>query len=90
MTSDDREIKRQQELITQLTLICDELGWVIGIPGSEGDDKVSGLIIGTEEFVQAVANGDPHIIEESYDGEGDEIPLLMPKKHVKDGSGNLH
>lgn len=47
--------ERQLELIQQLTEICDELGWIVGVPGEEGSDStVPGLIIGKEEFVYEI------------------------------------
>lgn len=47
--------KKQQEVIEMLQAICEEMGWVIGIPTEEGSDEiVEGLIIGTEEFVRGV------------------------------------
>lgn len=48
-------MKRQQELIDQLSQICSELGWDIVIPGRPEDTIVDGLIIGKEEFVQTVS-----------------------------------
>lgn len=52
---DFSDSERQQQLIQALAEIVDELGWVIGIPLEEGsNEKVHGLIIGTEEFVNDV------------------------------------
>lgn len=48
--TDDPE--RQKKLIEELSLIVNELGWVIGLPA--GVDVVPGLIVGTEEFVKDV------------------------------------
>lgn len=50
--SDGAEQRKQYELIQQLSEIVAELGWVIGMPN--GDDMVEGLIIGEQEFVEAV------------------------------------
>lgn len=44
--------EKQKKLIEELSMIVNELGWVIGLPS--GVDMVPGLIIGTEEFVQDV------------------------------------
>lgn len=44
--------KRQHELIEELSRICNELDWVIGLPNE--DEEVPGLIIGTEQFVTVV------------------------------------
>lgn len=47
--------ERQQELIQALAEIVEELGWIIGIPIVESEeDNVSGLIVGTEQFVMDV------------------------------------
>lgn len=47
--------KTQQELIDELSEICEQLGWTIGIPLEEGDDSpVDGLLIGTESFITKV------------------------------------
>ena len=48
--SDDQ--RRQHELITQLSELVAELGWVIGMPNGEG--PVEGLIIGEQSFVEDV------------------------------------
>lgn len=41
----------QEELIADLFEIVKELGWNIGIPGEEEDEVVSGLVIGTNDFI---------------------------------------
>lgn len=46
---DADEQQRQRLLISKLSEIVNELGWVIGMPA--GEDMVPGLIIGTEQFV---------------------------------------
>jgi hypothetical protein len=47
--------KKQQQLIDVITSACEELGWVVGLPGSENeDDTVPGLVIGIESFVVQV------------------------------------
>lgn len=43
------EQQRQKLLISKLSEIVNELGWVIGLPA--GEEMVPGLIIGTEQFV---------------------------------------
>lgn len=84
--------KRQQELITQLAEICEELEWVVGLPKEEGDDTmVPGLIIGKEEFVMQVvaAYTDDYEVyakDSATDGmhevppKQEEIPSATPKK----------
>lgn len=44
--------RKQQELIQKLAELVNELGWVIGLPDNE--EMVSGLIVGTEDFVREV------------------------------------
>lgn len=49
--------KKQQSLIEQLTMICEELGWVVGLPSTEDDnEKVPGLVVGEESFVIQVVS----------------------------------
>ena len=72
--------KEQQELIEQLAQIVEELGWIIGIPKEEGDDnKVHGLIIGTEEFVYGVVEATGQEVESI---EFDTDPVTGNKKSV--------
>lgn len=72
--------KEQQELIEQLAQIVEELGWIIGIPKEEGDDnKVHGLIIGTEEFVYGVVEATGQEVESI---EFDTDPATGNKKSV--------
>lgn len=54
---DFSDSEKQQKLIQELAEIVEELGWIIGIPtNGETDEKVHGLIIGTDEFVMDVVN----------------------------------
>jgi hypothetical protein len=54
---DFSDSEKQQKLIQELAEIVEELGWIIGIPtNGETDEKVNGLIIGTEDFVMDVVN----------------------------------
>lgn len=47
--------KKQQEIIEMIQAICEEMGWVVGIPSDEGSDEiVDGIIIGTEKFVYGI------------------------------------
>lgn len=76
--------KKQQEFIEMLQSVCEELGWVIGIPSDEESDApVDGLIIGTEKFIYGVVSA----VRDNYDvysknmGE-DLTPLPPPKKKV--------
>lgn len=72
--------KEQQQLIEQLAQIVEELGWIIGIPKEEGDDnKVHGLIIGTEEFVYGIVDATGQDVESI---EFDTDPLTGTKKSV--------
>lgn len=72
--------KEQQELIEQLAQIVEELGWIIGIPKEEeGDNKVQGLIIGTEEFVYGVVDATGQEVESI---EFDTDPVTGNKKSV--------
>ena len=47
--------EKQMELINTLGEICQELGWVIGVPEHEDPSTVPGLIIGKEDFVYELA-----------------------------------
>lgn len=47
--------KRQQELINQLSEICEELEWVVGLPDVDAEGTVPGLMIGKEDFVYELA-----------------------------------
>lgn len=77
--------KKQQEIIDMLQSICEEMGWVIGIPSDEDSDEVvDGLIIGTEEFVYSVVSavrGDHEIFSKNI-GEENMKELPAPKKKV--------
>lgn len=55
MSSD--KLARQMELITELASICEQLGWIVGVPASNdpNDEMVPGLIIGTKQFVADIA-----------------------------------
>lgn len=47
--------KKQQQLIDIITSACEDLGWVVGLPGTDDEEeKVPGLIIGTRQFVETV------------------------------------
>lgn len=83
--------KRQQELITQLAEICEELEWVVGLPKEDDDKMVPGLIIGEEAFVMQVvaAYTDDYEVyakDSATDGmhevppKQEEIPSATPKK----------
>lgn len=83
--------KKQMELIMELSSICEELGWVVAIPSQE--EKVPGLIIGTEEFVQEVVEiyygDDVEIYKKEMNSEGMEEVVSTKKKKVTD-RGDLH
>lgn len=85
MSKPDR--KKQEELIEQLSSICEELGWVIGIPSEEGSDEVvEGLILGTEKFVFAVVDAfksDYEVFSKNVADPGmKELPAPQTKKKI--------
>jgi len=56
--------------ISILSSICKKLGWTICVPGAEDDETVSGLVIGTTEFVDDVTSmvgGDFEVYTFPYD-----------------------
>jgi hypothetical protein len=81
--------QKKVRLVQEIARICDELGWIIGIPTGEG--AVHGLIIGTEDFIRqtAVINED-----ERYDVFSNKITNMVtqeddvPKKPTGDGGQN--
>ena len=70
------EYKKQQELISQLKQICQELGWDMIVPTLEDGSTIApGLILGNEEFcetVMAVLDAGPDDYE-GFSTEGGEI-----------------
>lgn len=49
--SDDTK-QRQYELVEMISECAEELGWIIALPQEgDNDELVSGLIMGTEEFI---------------------------------------
>lgn len=72
--------KRQQELLEELMVIVEELGWVIGT--SDSDQPVSGFIVGTEEFVYDVADAyyGPGYSTFESDAEGEIVEKPPEKK----------
>ncbi len=77
--------KKQQEMIDALQAICEEMGWVVGIPTEEGSDEiVDGIILGTEEFVYGVVDS----VQKNYEffsknlAEEEMKELPPPKKKV--------
>jgi len=82
MSRDDQ--RKQQELIEQLSSICEELGWVIGIPSEEGSEEVvEGLIIGTEKFVYAVVDAFKAEYEVYSKNIGDDEMTQLPAPQSK-------
>lgn len=82
--------KRQEELISELATICEELGWVVAIPSNE--ERVPGLIIGLEDFVQEVVTiyygDDVEIFKKELNTEG--MEEVVPTKNKKGSRGDLH
>jgi hypothetical protein len=80
--------KKQFELIEQLAEICEELGWVVGLPAEEGHDQtVPGLIIGREKFVLEVvaAYTDDYTLmskDKGTDGMHEVHPAIESKKKL--------
>lgn len=46
--------KTREQCIDELRQVCTALGWVIGLDESEDGIYVSGLVIGTEEYVEGI------------------------------------
>lgn len=76
---------KKQQMIDALQSICEEMGWVIGIPAEEGsEEQVPGLLIGTEEFVYSIVaamRGEYEAFSKNMADDGmKELPV--PKKKV--------
>lgn len=78
--------KTQIELINQLAEICEKLGWAIGVPADDDTEMVSGLIVGTEEFINSVIQYmDAETVEVFSKEEGSESftePAVIDKKKI--------
>lgn len=77
-------VKKQQEIIEILQSVCEDLGWVIGIPADDDETVVNGLIIGTEEFVYGVVESfqnEYDVFSKNIEDEGmKELPTSVPNK----------
>ena len=77
-------VKKQQEIIEILQSVCEELGWVIGIPADDDETLVDGLIIGKEEFVYAVVDSfgqEYDVFSKNFGDEGmTELEKSVPAK----------
>lgn len=78
--------KTAKELVDELIDICEQLGWVVGIPSTnEGTEyDTEGLIVGEEQFVLSVAaacgpNSDIYSKDDSGNVEVTEAEFSAPK-----------
>lgn len=53
--------EEKYKLIADLSEIVAELGWCIAIAGREEDDTVAGLIIGTEDYIEAIVGDEAQV-----------------------------
>lgn len=79
--------KRQQQLIEQLADICSELEWVVALPVDA--EKVPGIIMGNEEFVNEVVRayyGEDYELftKEQVEDKMKEVPKLPAGKKAND------
>ena len=55
VAKDLEEIKvTENDAMDSLIKICDTFGWNIAIPPADEDDKISGVIIGTPDYIDGV------------------------------------
>ena len=67
----------KKEVIQQIMELADSIDWVIGIDPE--DEEMSGMIVGTEEYVTAMAAGDH--VDESETETNEEVELQNQIKH---------
>jgi hypothetical protein len=47
-----------EEALEAIIKACEHLGWAVAIPSDDPDADIKGLVIGEDDYVDAVLNGD--------------------------------
>ncbi len=52
------DIKTPEEALNAIIQACEFLGWTVAVPNENPEDDIQGLVIGQDEYVDKVLNGE--------------------------------